>query len=63
MSASDIIAIDAHGHYGAYDRGTPGLASQFMTASAAEVVARAARFRIGITIASPLQAILPRGKG
>lgn len=61
MNFSDIQAIDVHGHYGVYERAGNRLAQQFMSASLSEVVERAARQSIELTIVSPLSALLPRG--
>ncbi|MFM2097049.1 MAG: hypothetical protein RIS70_4173 [Planctomycetota bacterium] len=63
MSISLVPAIDVHGHYGNYDRGQPGLANELMSGDAAVVADRARRANIRITIVSPLEALLPRGKG
>lgn len=60
---TEIIAIDVHGHYGAYNRGVPGAGNLFMSANAPQVAARAAMFQIGLSVVSPLQALLPRGQG
>lgn len=63
MSTETIQAIDVHGHFGVYDRGAAaGLGNEFMTADAATVVERARRANIRLTMVSPLEALLPRGK-
>ena len=60
-SATDIPGIDVHGHYGDYIRPQANaLAKQFMSLSAAGVAERAWQAKIHWTIASPLQALLPR---
>ncbi len=61
MSISELIAIDVHGHYGEYRHPGPELANRCMTGDADTVVARAKAARIGLTIASPLSGLLPRG--
>lgn len=63
MSTTAIEAIDVHAHYGYYARREGGIVTELMSASADEVVARAARFGITLSIASPLAALLPRGGG
>lgn len=63
MSSESISAIDVHAHYGTYDRGGPGLINDFMTGDADVVVRRAAEANVRLTIASPLEALLPRGGG
>ena len=59
-----IQAIDVHGHYGRYT-GSSGddLLDGFYSADAAEVVRRANAVNIGLTIVSPLTALLPRFHG
>ena len=55
-------AIDAHGHYGKYvEAECDSLVSDFMSASANEVVSRAKAARVLWTIVSPLDGLLPRG--
>jgi predicted TIM-barrel fold metal-dependent hydrolase len=63
MSTESIAAIDVHGHYGRYDRGSDDIVNRFMTADAATVARRARQARIALTIVSPLSALLPRAKG
>src|SRR5947199_5566979 len=63
MSTETIQAIDVHGHYGLYDRGTGDVVNEFMTGDEHVVVERARRANIRLTIVSPLEALLPRGKG
>jgi hypothetical protein len=59
MPSLDIPAIDVHGHYGDYvRRGDAG--DNFYSASAEEVVRRAAEVNVVLTIVSPLSALLPR---
>jgi len=58
-----MAIIDVHGHFGAYRKdGESDLTLGFMTGSAGEVVSRADAAGIRLTIASPLEALLPRGK-
>lgn len=62
-SASQIVAIDVHAHYGTYQQDLNcDLTNSFYSGSAAEVVRRAKVVNVGTTIASPLLALLPRGK-
>lgn len=63
MSTTTIAAIDVHAHYGRYDRGTADVSNQFMTGDGSLVAARARQSNIRLTIVSPLEALLPRGKG
>jgi predicted TIM-barrel fold metal-dependent hydrolase len=63
MSTETIQAIDVHGHYGLYDRGAGDIVNEFMTGDEHVVVERAGRANIRLTIVSPLEALLPRGKG
>ena len=61
--ASQIVAIAVHAHYGEYFReGQSSLTNQFFSGSATDVVTRAQAVNVGTTIASPLLALLPRGK-
>ena len=62
-SIASISAIDVHGHYGVYIQAdkTP-IYNQMMTGDADEVVRRAAAVNVGLTIVSPLLALLPRFK-
>jgi predicted TIM-barrel fold metal-dependent hydrolase len=55
-----ILAIDVHGHYGAYTDGKSELGDWCMSADAAEVSQRAARANIELTVVSPLLGLLPR---
>lgn len=58
-----LSAIDVHGHYGVYiQEDKPELYNRLMTGDAAEVVRRASAVQIGVTIVSPLSALLPRCK-
>lgn len=57
-----VQAIDVHGHFGRYDRGLGKPQDDFMTGSAEAVAERATRANIRLTIVSPLEALLPRGK-
>lgn len=61
MTISEIPAIDAHAHYGTYVG--KRLVDQFMSGSAAAVVARAKECHVARTIVSPLLGLLPRGGG
>ncbi len=63
MSTESIQAIDVHGHFGRYDRGGGTLVNEFMSGDAALVVGRAQRANIRLTLVSPLEALLPRGRG
>ncbi len=63
MDSPAIAAIDAHGHFGAYVReGADPLSEGFMSATAEEVVARAAACGVICTIVSPLSGLVPRGR-
>lgn len=55
-------AIDVHAHFGSYQRGQQPFIDDWLSASAEEVVERAARCDVTLTIASPLEGLLPRGK-
>ncbi len=60
-SIASISAIDVHGHYGVYAQlKKSALYNRLMTGDAAEVVRRAAAVNVGLTIVSPLLALLPR---
>jgi len=60
--ATPLPAIDAHGHYGNYlDENR--LLAECSSASAAEVAARAHGCGVAWTIVSPLDGLLPRGRG
>ena len=62
-SFASISAIDVHGHYGAYIQlDKSDLYNRMMTGDAAEIVRRAAAVNVGLTIVSPLLALLPRFK-
>lgn len=63
MSTESIAAIDVHAHFGDYDCGRPDLVNELMTGDAETVVRRATRANVRLTIASPLEALLPRGRG
>lgn len=54
-------AIDAHGHYGAYPHEN-ALLGRFSSATAEEVVRRAAASGIDWTVVSPLAGLMPRGR-
>ena len=62
MGTESIAAIDVHAHYGRYDCGRPDLINELMTGDAAVVVERARRANVRLTIVSPLESLLPRGK-
>ncbi len=62
MSSEFIPAIDAHGHFGRYDCGRTDIINEFMTGDADIVAQRARVANIRLTIVSPLEALLPRGK-
>ena len=57
--SESIPAIDVHGHYGTYVRRGDD-SDAFHSADATEVARRAKEVRIGLTIVSPLSALLPR---
>lgn len=60
-SIASISAIDVHGHYGVYRQVDKSeLYNRLMSGDAAEVVRRAAAVNVGLTIVSPLLALLPR---
>lgn len=60
-SNAPLLAIDVHGHYGVYIReNSAALNNRLMTGDAAEVARRATAVGIGLTIVSPLLALLPR---
>jgi len=60
-SIASISAIDVHGHYGVYAQlNKTELYNRLMSGDAAEVVRRAAAVNVGLTIVSPLLALLPR---
>ena len=57
-----IPAIDVHVHYGDYLRGDNPQEDHWLNCSAAGVVERArSQAGIGLTIASPLAGLMPRG--
>jgi predicted TIM-barrel fold metal-dependent hydrolase len=60
---SGIPAIDVHGHYGTYIGSIDPVGDHFMSASAQAVADRAAKANIQFTIVSPLEALMPRGRG
>lgn len=62
MSTETLPAVDAHAHFGRYDRGGDDIVNEFMSGDADVVVDRARRANIRLTIVSPLEALLPRGK-
>ena len=60
-SSASISAIDVHGHYGVYTQvDKTELYNRMMSGDAAEVVQRGAAVNVGLTIVSPLLALLPR---
>jgi len=61
MNASDISAIDAHGHYGRFPHEN-GLLEQFSSASGEAVAARAKACGVTWTVVSPLEGLMPRGR-
>ena len=61
--AGPIEAIDVHGHYGRYQRGSGDEIDDFMSGSPDLVVARARQAHIRLTVVSPLLALLPRFGG
>lgn len=62
VTEAPLPAIDVHGHFGRYDRGAGLLVNEFMSADAGEVAARARAAGIGLSLVSPLAALLPRGQ-
>ncbi len=59
----DLQAIDAHAHYGVYDRGPSAqLSKSFMSGSIDIVAARAEAANIHWTVVSPLSAFMPTGQ-
>ena len=62
-SIASISAIDVHGHYGVYTQlDKTDLFNQMASGDADEVVRRARQVNIGLTVVSPLSALLPRFK-
>ncbi len=60
-SIASISAIDVHGHYGIYRQvDKSDLYNKMLSGDAAEVVRRAAAVNVGLTIVSPLLALMPR---
>ncbi|HNC25057.1 MAG TPA: amidohydrolase family protein [Opitutaceae bacterium] len=62
MTFSDVAAIDSHAHFGRYLHADP-LIGEFSSGAAEEITERARRCGIEWTIASPLDGLLPRGRG
>lgn len=58
----DLQAIDVHAHFGSYRRERFELMDRLLSADAQTVADRAGRANIGLTIVSPLSALLPRFK-
>src|SRR5688500_4836630 len=63
MKISEVEAIDVHAHYGTYTQNRHPLIHEWMSGDADKVLERARAARTRITIASPLQALMPRGHG
>ena len=63
MSIKNTLAIDVHGHYGAYVGNGDHRRNEFMSAGLDEVIRRARESNIAMTVVSPLQALLPRNNG
>lgn len=61
MKCNLIQAIDVHAHYGRFPHANTLLES-FSSASAEEVSARAGRSGVTLTIVSPLDGLMPRGR-
>ncbi len=60
-SIASISAIDVHGHYGDYIQiDKTQLYNRMMSGDASQIVRRAAAVNVGLTIVSPLLALLPR---
>ncbi|MFM9965218.1 MAG: amidohydrolase family protein [Planctomycetaceae bacterium] len=55
-------AIDVHAHFGRYDCGRADLINELMAGDASVVAERARRANVRLTIVSPLESLLPRGK-
>ena len=63
INSSGIAAIDAHGHYGSYNRiESDSLTQAWMSAGAPEVAQRARACGVEWTLVSPLDGLLPRGQ-
>src|SRR5712691_3900888 len=63
MSTESVPAIDVHAHYGDYHCGKSDLVNELMSGDGRVVAERARRANIRLTIVSPLEALLPRGRG
>lgn len=62
MLSESLQAIDVHAHFGRYERESADLANELMTGDANVVAERARHANVRLTIVSPLEALLPRGK-
>ena len=63
MKSDDLpAAIDVHAHFGRYDCGRVDLINELMSGDANVVAERARQANVRLTIVSPLEALLPRGK-
>lgn len=60
MHITDLQAIDVHAHCGVCVGQRNALVNEFMTGDAQTVVERARQARTGLTVVSPLLALLPR---
>lgn len=60
-SPQQTLAIDVHAHFGDYVRGQNRQIDAFCSGDVAEVIRRARVARTRCTIASPLEALMPRG--
>lgn len=55
-------AIDVHAHVGDYRGGRHGMLNRFCSGDAEYVIRRARSARIGLSVVSPLDALMPRGR-
>jgi len=60
MLIEDLQAIDVHAHFGVCRRGKSKLLDEFMSGDAETVLRRAQQANTRLTIASPIEALMPR---
>jgi predicted TIM-barrel fold metal-dependent hydrolase len=60
MSIKDLQAIDVHAHFGVCRRGRSKLLDEFASGDAAKLLSRARQAGTYLTIASPIEALMPR---